>query len=77
LAINIADGVARTPAAGRHILEVRVGSVGAVFRAGHRIRIQVAGSNFPRLERSPGAAAIHSLFTGSSRLRLPIVELST
>jgi uncharacterized protein len=74
-AINIADSVTRSSVSGRHILKVRVGSVGVVFRAGHRIRIQVAGSNFPRLERSPGQAAIHSVFTGQSRLTLPVVDI--
>jgi hypothetical protein len=76
-AINIADSVARSSVAGRQVLRVRVGSVGVVFRAGHRIRIQVAGSNYPRLERSPGPAAIHSLFTGLSRVILPIVDIAT
>ncbi|MCV2394489.1 CocE/NonD family hydrolase [Actinotalea sp. M2MS4P-6] len=32
---------------------VTVGSTSHLFRAGHRVRVQVAGSNFPRFDRNP------------------------
>lgn len=36
-------------------VRVRVGATSHVFRAGHRLRVQVAGSNFPRFDRNPHA----------------------
>lgn len=49
---------------------VRLGSISAVFRTGHRIRLDVAGSNFPKYARNPdkGTTTIHS----PSYLMLPI-----
>ncbi|WP_244164712.1 CocE/NonD family hydrolase [Streptomyces silaceus] len=63
---NLCDGIVRaryhaapddprplTP--GRTVeLTVRLGAVGHVFRTGHRIRLEVAGSNFPRFDVNPG-----------------------
>lgn len=72
---NVADGVRRTASpSGRSVVEVDVGSIGIVFRPGSRVRIQIAGSNFPRLERTESGPAIHSVFTGRSRVLLPIVK---
>jgi hypothetical protein len=71
--INIADGVQRSAQVrGRCTIEVRIGSVGVVFRAGHRLRVEVAGSNFPRLERNLDGPAVQSIFTGRSRVLLPV-----
>jgi putative CocE/NonD family hydrolase len=73
-AINVADGVRRVVKGSRPtVASVTVGSVAHCFRRGHRIRLDVAGSNFPRLERHPdGELAIHSLVTGASRVCLPV-----
>jgi len=72
-AINIADGVQRSAQVrGRCTIEVRIGSVGVVFRAGHRVRIEVAGSNFPRLERNLDGPAVQFIITGCSRVLLPV-----
>lgn len=74
-AINIADGVQRSARGnGRCTVEVRIGSVGMVFRAGHRVRIEVAGSNFPRLERNLDGPAVQTIFTGLSRVLLPVSD---
>jgi uncharacterized protein len=69
---------------------VAVGSTSMVFRAGHRIRLEVASSNFPRFDRNPGTGGVNAHATASdlrsarqrvfgdaarpSRLELPIVE---
>lgn len=71
-AINIADGVQRWRGDRRSVVTVRVGSVGVVFRAGHCVRVEIAASNFPRLERHPSAPAIQSVFAGATRIRLPV-----
>jgi putative CocE/NonD family hydrolase len=71
-------------------LTVNVGAVGHRFAAGHRIRVLVTGSSFPRFDRNPGAPipvgevqptdlrpARHSIFSGGSRashLRLLVFE---
>jgi hypothetical protein len=72
-AVNIADGAQRSEQlTGRCAIEVRIGSVGVVFRAGHRVRIEIAGSNFPRLERNLDGPAVQTIFTGVSRILLPV-----
>jgi putative CocE/NonD family hydrolase len=52
---NIADGVLRVRTApdtvGEH--EIDLWSTSNVFRAGHRLRVQVTSSNFPRWDRNP------------------------
>ncbi|RSS64689.1 CocE/NonD family hydrolase [Streptomyces sp. WAC07061] len=53
---------------------VAVGAVGHVFRAGHRIRLEVAASNAPRFDVHPPAVAHHTVHHGGdhpSRLLLP------
>lgn len=73
-------------------LEIAVGATANVFRAGHRIRLEIAGGNFPRFERNPqhgGAiaqageadlrSATNSIYHDrerASHLLLPIVERS-
>ncbi len=64
LAINVADGILRTryrdswsdPALvepGRcYEYRVDMGATGVVFKAGHRIRLEVASSNFPAYDRN-------------------------
>lgn len=53
---------------------VALGAVGHVFRAGHRIRLEVAASNAPRFDVHPGVLAHHTVHHGGdhpSRLLLP------
>ncbi|WP_433511399.1 CocE/NonD family hydrolase [Nonomuraea sp. CA-143628] len=56
------------------VREVRVslGAISNLFRPGHRIRIDVAGSNFPRFARNPqkGTTTIHD----PSYVMLPIIS---
>lgn len=54
-AINIVDSVKRskfTPGRARAV-DVTLGSTAHVFLAGHSIRVDIASSNFPRLDRNP------------------------
>lgn len=90
-AFNVVDGVQRVtlPSGGDadvDSVDVVVGTTAHVFRPGHRIRVEVAGSNFPRFELNPctgesgGAAttyavAQHRLHWGGralSCLELPV-----
>jgi predicted acyl esterase len=36
---------------------VVLGSTSIVFRAGHRVRLEVSSSNFPRFDRNPNTGA--------------------
>ncbi|CAM5451596.1 putative Cocaine esterase [Streptomyces afghaniensis 772] [Streptomyces afghaniensis] len=52
---NVADGIVRVRAAtpgeaAEHVVDLWLTSI--VFRAGHRIRVQVTSSNFPRWDRN-------------------------
>jgi putative CocE/NonD family hydrolase len=54
-ALNVVDSVARSnfkPGSPK-LVSVDVGSIGIVFKAGHRVRVQISSSNFPRLDRNP------------------------
>ncbi|MDP3738905.1 MAG: CocE/NonD family hydrolase [Hyphomonadaceae bacterium] len=54
-AYNIADGILRRsylPGAIKHI-EVDMGATSVVFGKGHRIRVEVSSSNYPRFDRNP------------------------
>jgi predicted acyl esterase len=70
---NIADGILRTSEAGDSIVDLW--STAHVFLPGHRIRLQVASSCFPRWDRSFGAARqrVHHDAARPSRLILPVV----
>jgi putative CocE/NonD family hydrolase len=74
--LNVVDSISRvgvTP--GEPLLvDVAVGSTAYCFRRGHRVQLMVSGSNFPRFDVSPEAAAAHTLRWGpdsGSRLLLP------
>ena len=67
-ALNIADGILRArhrdpahpallPPDVPHELVVELGAVGHRFRPGHRVRLDVSSSNFPRFDRNPGTGA--------------------
>ncbi len=74
--INVVDGVRRvdlTPGR-RRAVAVRVGSTAMVFKRGHRLRVEVASSSFPRIDLLP--AAEQTVYTGGARpssyLTLPL-----
>jgi putative CocE/NonD family hydrolase len=74
-AIGICDGVVRVPAArarpgavARH--ELLVGTTAIVVPAGHRLRVDVASSSFPRIDVHP-APARQRVLAGSS-IDLPV-----
>lgn len=59
-----------------HEVRIDVGPTAAVFRRGHRIRLEVAGSNFPRFDLNPRGRAVnqvHHSRTHPSHLVLPIL----
>jgi putative CocE/NonD family hydrolase len=89
--LNISDGNLRTPVDGRpRTVEIPMSPTAVCFRAGHRIRLDVAGSSFPLLDRNPHTGqrgvdagpsdlcvATHLLFHDpdrSSRVTLPVVH---
>ena len=55
-AMSVIDGIARVTAepgvAAEHQIDLVATS--QVFKTGHRIRVQISSSNFPRLDRNPG-----------------------
>ncbi|GAA5038732.1 hypothetical protein HNP84_003399 [Thermocatellispora tengchongensis] len=52
-AMSVIDGIVRTTApAGTFTVDLVATS--QVFKAGHRIRVQISSSNFPRFDRNPG-----------------------
>jgi putative CocE/NonD family hydrolase len=56
-AMIVTEGVRRWRAAAATSLErplrVRLGGTAHVFRRGHRVRLEIAGSNFPKYDRGP------------------------
>lgn len=57
-------------------VRVRLGAIGHVFEAGHRIRLEIAGSNAPRFDTHPKVVAHHTVHHGGdhpSRLLLPLL----
>jgi uncharacterized protein len=94
-AYNVSDGILRrsyTPtaapgsAAPTEII-ITLWPTSMVFRRGHRIRLEIAGSNFPRFDRNPNtgepsatartaASAVEAIHHGRrapSRIMLPLV----
>jgi len=88
-AMNVVDSVRRqsfTPGRPRNVTVV-VGSTAIEFPKGHRIRVEVSSSNFPRLDRNPSRAehwgdattlerATQTVVRGGargSRITLPVV----
>ncbi|WP_307248626.1 CocE/NonD family hydrolase [Catenuloplanes indicus] len=51
---NVCDGLTRVEGDGVHPVTVRMWPIGHVFRAGHRVRVQVSGGAHPRWARNPG-----------------------
>ena len=78
-AFNVLDSVVRAPfTPGRaKSVEVTLGSIAQTFLRGHRIRLEVASSNFPRFDLNPPAAAQQTLHHGKrtgTRIVLPVVD---
>jgi putative CocE/NonD family hydrolase len=52
-ALSVIDGIVRTSGpSGTYTIDLVATS--QVFKAGHRIRVEVSSSNFPRFDRNPG-----------------------
>lgn len=66
-ALIVADGIVRTATdrTPRQVV-VEIGSISHLFAAGHRIRVDIAGSNFPRFEPVPHRAA-NTVWHGGAR----------
>jgi putative CocE/NonD family hydrolase len=73
---NIADGILRVHGADQaaeHVIDLW--STAYVFRPGHRIRVQVTSSGFPRWDRAPDARQrVSHDAVRPSRVVLPVVE---
>lgn len=50
---GLVDGIQRVTCPARAPVEITLGSISHLFPAGSRIRLQIAGSNFPRFDRNP------------------------
>jgi putative CocE/NonD family hydrolase len=90
-AYNVTDGILRRsyPAGASSATEITVemAATSMLFRAGHRLRVEISSSNFPRFDRNPNTGgdvaretkpivATQTLFLGRaapSRIILPIV----
>ncbi|MDM9649404.1 CocE/NonD family hydrolase [Rhizobium sp. S163] len=92
--LGVVDGIARwrPTATGEGPVEVtiRLGHISRLFKKGHRLRLQIASSNFPRFDRNPQSGvpstladeskfrtATQVVYSGTafpSCLKLPIVE---
>lgn len=76
--LNVVDSVRRlkaTPGEELHV-DVTVGSTAYVFRTGHRVRVHVAGSSFPRFDVQPERRATCTVRWGGaagSRVVLPVL----
>jgi hypothetical protein len=74
---NIVDGILRTHRAQReHVIDLW--STAHVFLPGHRIRVQIASSCFPRWDRNLGRAdqTVYHDTARLSRVILPVVQTS-
>jgi putative CocE/NonD family hydrolase len=75
--LHVLDSVARVQVApGEAVtVDVGLGSTAYRFRTGHRVRLIVSGSNFPRFDVNPEQPAAHTLHLGpgtGSCLSLPV-----
>ena len=95
VAYNVSDGIVRRayqpsgrPAAAEATrVEIMLWPTSHVFRQGHRLRLEIAASNFPRFDRNPQtsepiattvapAIATHAVYHGAttpSRMVLPVI----
>ena len=81
---NVSDGFLRLRPGKRSPVRIDFDPIAHRFRAGHRIRLLIAGGSFPRFARNPGTgeplataaelmASTHTLDCAGSRLVLPRV----
>lgn len=72
--MNVVDSIQRATAepGSAVLVEVTVGSTAMTFRRGHRLRVSVASSDWPRF--GPLPAATHELHLHRSRVVLPVVR---
>jgi putative CocE/NonD family hydrolase len=78
MAWNVVDGASRVrrKSSPARAVEVPVGSTAHCFRPGHRIRVEVASANSPRLDCSPaGQQRVHHGGRTPSHVLLPVVHL--
>lgn len=79
-ALYVADGIVRRGDVGGDpaAFEVALGHVAHAFRAGHRLRIDIAGMSFPRFDRSPGEGQVSRTIalggTTGSKVILPVAR---
>jgi len=71
--LNLCDGILRAGRAERH--EIDLWSTSNVFLRGHRLRVHVTGSCFPRWDNHPNSAdqTIHHDSSRPSYIELPVV----
>src|SRR5205823_467199 len=71
--LNLCDGILRAGRAERH--EIDLWSTSNVFLRGHRLRVHVTGSCFPRWDNQPNSAdqTIHHDSSRPSYIELPVV----
>ncbi|HSA50487.1 MAG TPA: CocE/NonD family hydrolase, partial [Yinghuangia sp.] len=75
-AMNVTDGIVRSPGDRlRH--EIDLVATSQTFPAGHRIRVDIASSNFPRFDRHPAMKraeqTVHHDAAKPSWISLPIM----
>ncbi len=51
-AMNLTDGIVRTEMDGEREIRIDLGYTSNLFKAGHRIRLEISSSNFPRFSRN-------------------------
>jgi putative CocE/NonD family hydrolase len=58
--LGVCDGILRTRYGGGapERYEIALGSTSMLFRRGHRIRLEVSSSNFPRFDRNPNSGGV-------------------
>jgi uncharacterized protein len=74
-AMLVVDSIRRVRTrSGRSVeVEVDVGATAMTFAAGHRIRVEIASSNYPRFDLSPAAEqTVHRGGRAESRIVLPV-----
>lgn len=76
---NLTDGILRARVRPGRVgeCEVDLWSTAHVFRAGHRVRVQVASSSFPRWDLGTPAArqTVYHDAARASRIRLPVADV--
>lgn len=67
--VGIVDGILRWNRSGRGDepaeLTIRLGHTSRLFKKGHRLRLQIASSNFPRFDRNPQSGVVSTIANAS------------